>query len=117
MAVFSRYFSYKRYRHAETCRNRLPSGRSINPGRPGLANPIHLFIRFGLVNIELYGSLTPSPCTTTATTVEGAMEHMGMVVMVMETEAEGTEETEEVTEEMEAITMEGEHCQTRISFI
>jgi hypothetical protein len=42
------------------------------------------------------------------------MEHMGMVVMVMETETEATEETEKVTEEMEAITMEGEHCRTPI---
>ena len=44
------------------------------------------------------------------------MEHMGMVVMVMEEEAEATEETEEVTEEMDAITMKGEHCRMPISF-
>jgi hypothetical protein len=84
----------------------LPSGRSTNLGCRGLANPIHFFLRFVLVDIELYGSLIPSPCTTTATTVEAAMEHMGLVVMVMDGEVEATEETEEVMEEMDSITME-----------
>ena len=81
-----------------------PSGRSTNPGRPGLANPNHFCSRFGLI----YSSTHTSPCITTATMVE-AMEHSDTAVMVMEAVAEATEETE-------AITKAGEHFRTSISF-